>query len=204
MGWGAYYAGTNKNKKIVENSIVENQNTNQVNDKQNNQTKNFSTDNWKTYKNTEYGIEFKYPFSSIIKENELPNGIYPKGGHYINLSVPFIDKYDSWVSKSIDIIITKSSCSDYLPNTTLEKRVINGISYLLQDPDWTATSGMSSISKWRKYFYESVDKCYMIDERLRGLGNNERPSTYTFPLDVNKFLDSELSDLDKIIETIKL
>lgn len=199
---GVYYLGTREDKKVVDLPEYKYEVPTPPFLDESNYVP--PTSNLKTYTNKEYGIEFKYSPSSVIKESELPNGMYPEGGYAINLSVPFVDKYDSWISKNIDIIITKSNCSNYLPNTTLGEKVINNISYLLQDPDWGATSGMSSISKWRKYYHESIDKCYMIEEVLRGLGNNERPSTATFPSDVDKFLELELMDLDKIIGSIKI
>lgn len=161
--------------------------------------------NLKTYTNKEYGIEFQYPSTLTVAENQWParSGSYDSG-YSIAVSVPFKTHYDAWTSKGIDITIHKSSCGDYLPTSLSQKKTINGIDYIFEDPEWGATSGMSSISKWRKYFYESSGNCYIIDEGLRGLGNNERPSTYTFPTDVNKFLDEEMLDLDKIMASVKI
>ena len=162
-----------------------------------------STSNLKTYTNKEYGIEFDYPSTANITEKQLGRTDLTQGS-VITVSLPFKTHYDAWTSKGINFTIRKSSCSDYLPTSPTQKRVINGTSYMFVDPDWGETSGMSSISKWRKYFYEPTDKCYIIEERLSGLGNNERPSTYTFPTDVDKFLDSELLDLDKIMASVKI
>ena len=156
-----------------------------------------------TYTNKKYGIEFKYPATANIIEKQLGRTDLTEGT-IITVGLPFKTHYDAWTSKGLNISIYKNSCSDYLPTSLSQKKTINGIDYLFEDPEWTATSGMSTISKWRKYFHESSGICYIIDERISGLGNNERPSTYTVPPNVDKFLSEELIDLDKIMASVKL
>ncbi len=166
--------------------------------------KEVTTNNLKTYSNKEFGIEFKYPLTASITEEKLSKTDLTAGA-IITVSVPFKTTYSMWTSKKIDIIIRESSCRDYLPGSIqLEKKIINGISYSFHDPDWESTSGMSSVSKQRKYYHESSGKCYIISESISGLGVNEIPAGSTSPTDVDKFLNEELVDLDKIVASIKL
>jgi|SRR5215203_1207861 len=136
-----------------------------------------------TYTNRQFGISFNYPSDATVTEMQMPNrtdlGADFDPGYNIMVNVPFVTRYGAWTGKGIVITIHNDSCNAYQGNWKLQQRTINGTTYFCFDPDWTATSGMSSMSKERTYYYQLSNKCYIISERIHGLGNNERPSDAT-------------------------
>jgi hypothetical protein len=161
-----------------------------------------------TYTNRQFGITFNYPSDATVTEKQMPNrtdlGTDFDPGYNIMVSVPFVTRYGAWTVKGIVITIHNDSCNAYQGNWQLQQRIINGTTYFCFDPDWTETSGMSSMNKQRTYYYQSSNKCYIIRESINGLGNNERPSNATVPPDENSFLNSELVALDQIVSTLKI
>ncbi len=147
------------------------------------------TANWKIY-NTGTGFSIKYPPQSTLTAN---NGV-------VNISVPFVRKYQMWTSKTVTVSITNDGSCDLPKNAPVKE--INGTGFFYEDPAYGDTSGMSVVNKIRRYTTLLGVNCYVIEEKLSGLGNNERPASYTKPADLNAFFKEELMDLDTIVQTL--
>ena len=164
--------------------------------------------NIQSYTNNQFGISFNYSTGVTVTEEQTSMrndlGTEYKPPYIITVSVPFVTQYGEWTWKGITISIHDDSCNAFQGSKlTFEQKTINGTTYSYLDPEGGETSGMSSLIKEKKYYYQSK-KCYQIIERISGLGNNERPRDATKPPDRNSFLNSELVALDEIIATLKI
>lgn len=106
VGGGAYYLGTKKNAKVLENNISQ-------------ENKSITTNNtvvpsdWKTYSSTEVGFEFKYPPSVVID---------PDPSHSSSsTSLGF-----RGVVKNAYGVVEKPQSLDDAANIDIERHTING------------------------------------------------------------------------------
>jgi len=173
---------------INENKNKDNQSVNVI----------INNQNWQTYRNDKYGFEFRYPKDAVFSDKTNSYGT-----RTISWAVPFENKYDKFTTKSFSAIIFNNPCVDTrtLPN---EKIIVNGAEYYYDNPEWTATSGMSSVNRFKQYIVERNSKCIFFEERIAGTGTNEISPGASNPKDFTLFFDSEMKTLDKMMQTVNL
>ena len=151
-----------------------------------------STVNKKTYTDPS-GFSLKYSLNTTMATSK---GF---GGDPItSLNVPFKDAYTKFTGKSFSMQNYAGTC-ELKPST---KRTINGVEYYYLNPAWTDTSGMSSISYFKRYLIERDSKCFIFSETISGTGINETPPGATAPSGFQIFFDSEMKDLDAIMASV--
>ncbi|HEY4496336.1 MAG TPA: hypothetical protein VJC04_03205 [Candidatus Paceibacterota bacterium] len=173
---------------INENKNKDNQSVNVI----------INNQNWQTYRNEQYGFEFRYPKNAVFSDK-----INSYGTKTMSWAVPFENKYDKFTTKSFSAIIFNNPCVDTrtLPN---EKIIINGAEYYYDNPEWTAISGMSSVNRFKQYIVERNSKCIFFEERIAGTGTNETLPGDSSPTDFTSFFDSEMKTLDEMMQTVNL
>ena len=173
---------------INENKNKDNQSVNVI----------INNQNWQTYRNEQYGFEFRYPKNAVFSDK-----INSYGTKTMSWAVPFENKYDKFTTKGFSAIIFNNPCVDTrtLPN---EKIIINGAEYYYDNPEWTAISGMSSVNRFKQYIVERNSKCIFFEERIAGTGTNETLPGDSSPTDFTSFFDSEMKTLDEMMQTVNL
>lgn len=153
---------------------------------------------WKTYRNDQYGFEFRYPKDAVFSDKTNSYGT-----RTMAWIVPFENKYDKFTTKSFSAVIFNNRCvsTRTLPNA---KVIINGVEYYYDNPEWTATSGMSYINRFKQYIIERNSKCIYFEERIAGTGTNETSPGASYPKDFTSFFDSEMKTLDEMMQTVNL
>ena len=140
------------------------------------------------------GFSLKYPLNATMATSKGFGG-----APIISFNVPFKDSYSKFTGKSLSIQNYPAPCDVQAPYT---KRTINGVEYHYLNPAWTDTSGMSSISYFKRYLVERDSKCFMFVEQISGTGTNETAPGATAPSDFETFFDSEMKDLDVIMASV--
>lgn len=147
----------------------------------------------KTYTDTN-GFLLKYSLNTTMTTSKGFGG-----DPIVSFNVPFKDNYSKFTGKSLSIQNYPAPCDVQAPYT---KRTINGVEYHYLNPAWTDTSGMSSISYFKRYLVERDSRCFMFVEQISGTGTNETPTGATAPADFQTFFDSEMKDLDAIMASV--
>ena len=131
IGVGGYFLGTNKNQKVSSSPVAQLSPTPDLNREP---TGSAATANWKTYTNSQYSLEFKYP-ESFVTLNESHDYISPYNLENLIILVRkqgFQNakaRYSQAANFAISTSSNLSNCYSYNSNKITDKQTINGVEY---------------------------------------------------------------------------
>ena len=156
---------------------------------------------WTTYTDNQFGLSFQYPPAT----NVLPQIIDPwLGGRepvpQVIVNFNFINKYPNWTAKTLTIIEhdNAQNCDSWKLNaSSTQIQVIGGIN-LNYDYTYRNQSNPPWTGVLKQYYYPVNNKCFLLREELIAALSNIPISP-----SLNSFFEPELSDIDKVLNTIQ-